>query len=211
MTSNYETAVPGMGHKMNIQCSGCDGSGISVCPRPGPVEPDGLSVTPHAGCPFDYICCHTDVVATAEEDGIGVMIRRQGFECASAACELVDRQVVYGGEGGQECPGGDAVAYGGGASAFGVVARADLFGDFGFDQFLHDHSDRFTDRIDSFSGTECVEQFGQGRLGQGHRWTSFFDACLAVHTADPADGPHYVGAAPFGPNPITSRDTYHPV
>ncbi|WP_222430584.1 hypothetical protein, partial [Nocardioides sp. J9] len=30
-----------------------------------------------------------------------------------------------------------------------------------------------TDQIDAITGTECLEQLGQGRLGQGHRWISF--------------------------------------
>jgi hypothetical protein len=38
-----------------------------------------------------------------------------------------------------------------------IAAGADLFGGFGFDQFLHDHPDRLTDQIHAFTGTECVE------------------------------------------------------
>src|SRR4051812_42972978 len=38
-----------------------------------------------------------------------------------------------------------------------------------------------------------------------------FGECLAVHTEDPADGPHIVGAAPPAPkNPTTPRDAYGP-
>jgi len=67
-----------------------------------------------------------------------------------------DPQWDVAGLGGHQ-PGPDPVAFGGAGLGAFIAARADLFGGFGFDQFLHDHPDRFTDQIHAFSGTECVE------------------------------------------------------
>ena len=61
-----------------------------------------------------------------------------------------------------------------------------------------------TDQIHAVTGTERIQQLGQGRLGQGHRWFSF-SACLVVHTEDPADGP-YLTSTRRTSNPTTPRD-----
>jgi hypothetical protein len=46
----------------------------------------------------------------------------------------------------------------------------------------------------------CIEHLGHRRPGQGHRWTSFFGACLAVHTEDPAGDHPYAGATRLAPH-----------
>ncbi|WP_372446625.1 hypothetical protein [Nocardioides faecalis] len=80
------------------------------------------------------------------------------------------------------------VAFGDTALGALVGCNADAFGCLELDQLLERDADRIADQIDAITGTERVEKLRQGRLGQGHRWTSFFDDCLAVHTEDPADG-----------------------
>ena len=86
-----------------------------------------------------------------------------------------------------------------------IGCGADPFGGFELDQLLQRDADRITDQIDAIPGTERLEELGQGRLGQGHRWTSFFDECLAVHTEDPADGPLRPRASPPALKPHHSR------
>ena len=56
-------------------------------------------------------------------------------------------------------------------SAALVRCGADPLGRLGFDQFLQHQPDRLTDQIHAVTGAERLEQLGQGRLGQGHRWT----------------------------------------
>jgi hypothetical protein len=45
-------------------------------------------------------------------------------------------------------------------------------------------------------------------LGQGHRWGSFSE-CLAVHTEDPAEGPHTPGATPLALKPHHATGRLH--
>ena len=85
-----------------------------------------------------------------------------------------------------------------------VAAGADPLGGFGFDQLLHHHADRLADQIHAVTGAERLEQLGQGRLGQGHRWVSF-SVCLAVHTEDPADGRLRHAAPPLDLKPHHPR------
>ena len=137
-----------------------------------------------------------------------------------ALAELGDPQLDVAGLGGQH-PRTVAVAFG--CAVIGpLIGRcADAFGRFEIDQLLQRDADRVTDQIDALTGAERLEEFGQGRLGQGHRWTSFGE-CLAVHTEDPADGrllhaapplalkPHHSTGLSFlllrvGLDPVTSR------
>jgi hypothetical protein len=89
-----------------------------------------------------------------------------------ALTELGDPQADIAGLGRGQ-PWAAAVALGGPVVGAFVAAGADPLGGFGFDQLLHHHPDRLTDQIDAITGAERIEQLGQGRLGQGHRWVSF--------------------------------------
>jgi hypothetical protein len=42
-------------------------------------------------------------------------------------------------------------------------------GGFGLDQLLEHEPDRLAHQINAVTGTECVQQFGHGRIRQGHR------------------------------------------
>ena len=57
-----------------------------------------------------------------------------------------------------------------------------------FDQLLQHDTDTVADQIGAITNTKRLQQFGQGRLRQGHRRDSFSEY-LAVHTDDLADGP----------------------
>ncbi len=89
-----------------------------------------------------------------------------------APAQLGNPQADVAGLGGDQ-PWTRAVAVGHPLLGALVAAGSDPLGSFGFDQFLHHHADRLTDQIDAVTGTERIEQLGQGRLGQGHRWVSF--------------------------------------
>ena len=60
------------------------------------------------------------------------------------------------GLGGGHQPGPGPVAFGSAGLGALIAAGADLFSGFGFNQFLNDHPDRFTDQMHAFSGTERV-------------------------------------------------------
>ena len=82
--------------------------------------------------------------------------------------QLGDPQPDVAGLGGDQ-PRTRAVAVGHPLLGAFVAAGADPLGRFGFNQFLHHHPDRLTDKIHAVTGAERIEQLGQGRLGQGHR------------------------------------------
>ncbi len=106
---------------------------------------------------------------------------------------------------GSDQPRTRPVAVGGPRLGALVTNRADLLGGFGFDELLHHHPDRLTDKIHALTGTEHLEQLGQGRLGQGHRWFSF-SACLAVTHRRSRRWPP-TSRRPAGPQiPTTPRD-----
>lgn len=114
-----------------------------------------------------------------------------------ALAQFRDPQLDVAGLRGQR-PRPVAVAFGHAVLGALVGCCADAFGGFEFDQLLQRDPDGVTDEVDAVPGTERLEELGQGRLGQGHRWTSFFDECLAVHTEDPADG----RLRPHAPPPV---------
>src|SRR5690606_23855121 len=86
--------------------------------------------------------------------------------------EFGDPELDVAGLGGQR-PGPVAVAFDGAVLRPFVGSGADPFGRFELDQLLERDPDRFADQVDAITGAECVEDLGQGRLGQGHRWDSF--------------------------------------
>jgi len=51
-----------------------------------------------------------------------------------------------------------------------IAVGADPLGRFDLDQLLHHQPDRVADQLNAFAGTERVQQLGQDRLSQGHRW-----------------------------------------
>ena len=51
-----------------------------------------------------------------------------------------------------------------------VAVGSDLGGELDLDQLLADQGGCFFDEVETFTGSECIEQFGQDRLIQGHRW-----------------------------------------
>jgi hypothetical protein len=61
------------------------------------------------------------------------------------------------------------VAFGRAALAALVAGRADHLGHLELDQLLKHHLDRVADQINAVTGTERIQQLGQGRLGQSHR------------------------------------------
>ena len=99
----------------------------------------------------------SDTTTTADFDAVL-------FTCGSAALAQLD----IAGLGGQQL-GPGAVAFGDAVFAAFVALRPDHPGGFELEEFLQHSTDRLADHVDAIAGAECVEQFGQGRLGQGHR------------------------------------------
>jgi hypothetical protein len=98
-----------------------------------------------------------------------------GFEDGGevgALPELRDPQLDVAGLGRQQL-GTGAVAFGDTILGALVALRTDHAGGFELHELLQDRADRLTDPIDAITGTKRLEQLGQGRLGQGHRWSSF--------------------------------------
>ena len=125
----------------------------------------------------------------------------------AALAQLRDPQLDITSLGGQQPPPA-AVAFGHSAVGAFVAGGADLLGRFDLDQLLHHQPHRIANEINSFAGTERVEQLGQDRLRQGHRCFSF-SAYLAVHTENHADGPTTWWTPPATSNPTTPRDAYY--
>jgi len=69
-----------------------------------------------------------------------------------------------------------------------VSGSTDPLGRLQFDQLLQHDTNTVADQIGAITTTERLQQFGQGRLRQGHRQDSFSEYS-AVHTDDLADGP----------------------
>jgi hypothetical protein len=97
---------------------------------------------------------------------------------------------------------GRAVAFVDAGLAALVAGRADHLGGFDLDELRQHRAGRLADQVDCFAGPLYLQHVGHGRLGRGHRWVPFGE-CLAVHTADLADGFHIYGAAPV------TLDAYH--
>lgn len=86
--------------------------------------------------------------------------------------QLRDPQLHIVGLGGQQLRPG-AVAFGDTVLGALIPVRADHPGRFELDQLLQHQAHALTDQVHAITGTERLEQLGQGRLGQGHRWYSF--------------------------------------
>ena len=98
-----------------------------------------------------------------------------GFEDARevrALAELGDPQLHIAGLGCQDL-GARAVAFGETVLGALVTFRADHARGFELDELLEHGADRLADHVDAVAGAEGLEELGQGRLGQGHRWVSF--------------------------------------
>ena len=125
--------------------------------------------------------------------------------------QLRDPQLHVAGLGDQQPGGASRCARWSGSRCAGNERRrpvvgpdplpADPLGCLGFNQLLHHHPNRLSDQIDTFAGpktpraTQTLQTRTRPSVG------SFFSECLAVHTEDPADGPHILGATPLTPNP----------
>ena len=70
---------------------------------------------------------------------------------------------------GQQGPRSGTVAFGDTVGGPFVAGGADHLCGFGFDQFLEHEPHGLAHQIDAVAGAERLEQFGHGRLGQGHR------------------------------------------
>ena len=81
-------------------------------------------------------------------------------------------QLDVAGLGGQQL-GAGAVAFGDTLLGALVALGADHARGFELDELLEHGADRLADHVDTIAGAERLEQLGQGRLGQGHRWVSF--------------------------------------
>lgn len=121
-----------------------------------------------------------------------------------AFAQLGDAQLDVASLGGQR-PRTAAVAFADAVLGAFVGSGADPFGCFDLDQLLQCNTHGFADQIDAVTRAERVEELGKGRLWQGHRWTSFFGECLAVHTEDPADGRLRPHASPLALKPHHSQ------
>ena len=51
-----------------------------------------------------------------------------------------------------------------------IAVGSDLGAELDLDQLLAHQGGCFFDEVEAFAGSEAVEQFGQDRLIQGHRW-----------------------------------------
>ena len=89
-----------------------------------------------------------------------------------ALAQLGDPDLDVAGLGGQQL-GAGAVAFGDTILGALVALGADHAGGFELDELLQDGADRLADHVDTVAGVERLEELGQGRLGQGHRWVSF--------------------------------------
>ncbi|WP_374229564.1 hypothetical protein, partial [Nocardioides sp. cx-173] len=94
-------------------------------------------------------------------------------------------------------------------AAIGALIRCgtDPFGGFELNQLLKRDPDRVADQIGAITGTERLEEFGQGRLWQGHRWLSF-NVSLGRYTPKIPPMAVYVFTPRRQPsNPTTPRDS----
>ena len=89
-----------------------------------------------------------------------------------ALAEFGDPQLHVAGLGCQDL-GAGAVAFGETVLGALVPFGADHPCGFELDELLEHGADRFADHVDAVAGAERLEELGQGRLGQGHRWFSF--------------------------------------
>src|SRR5690606_21849868 len=104
-----------------------------------------------------------------------------------------------------------AVAFGDTVLGALIGGGADPFGRFELDQLLQRDADRIPDQIDAVTGAERLKQLGQGRLGQGHRWSPS-GACLArTHRRSRRWPPTSCSPAVVPSNPTTPRDSYRRV
>ena len=71
---------------------------------------------------------------------------------------------------GRERPGPVPVSFCAAGLGALIALGPDVGGEFGLDQLLGYQGDRFADEVEPLAGSECIEQFGQDRLIQGHRW-----------------------------------------
>ena len=125
---------------------------------------------------------------------------KEAWEEASRP-ELRDPELHVPGRGGQQAPP-VAVSLGGALLGALVAAGADPGRGLGLDELLEDPLQAGSDALGQLAGLDGLEQLGQVKLGEGHRWPPL--VCLDLDTTRLATVAHLSG----GPLPIytTSRD-----
>ena len=183
----------------------------NVSSSESPTSVPRISLEPSAAMPVAtttaigdalYVGLHHDRVQSPVDPPAGFQDRREDRPLT----KLRDPQLHIPSLG-REQPRAAAFAFSGAALGPFVLARPNPLGGLHLDQLLrHDpDSSRGPDRrrhrpkrSNNSDRADWDAVIGGFSLGE----------CLAVHTEDPADGPHLTAGPPDDPNPTTPRDSY---